>query len=148
VEITLKQIPMEDLSALAYGSAPCSGTRIALPGSLPPAFVAQRALAHLAAGKPAAWCSTFYVQDASGRIIGGCGFKDVPCNGEVELGYAITPEARGQGAGRAAVQQLLGFAAQSLEVRVVVANVNPDNLPSIRLVQPLGFMPARECPAP
>ena len=101
-------------------------------------------LRHLAAGKPTQWCSTFYIQDALGSIVGGCGFKDVPLGGEVEIGYAVAPAARGTGVGAAAVRGLLALAAAAPEVDHVVANVAPDNVPSTRLVHRLGFVAAHE----
>lgn len=125
--------------ALASGLAPAA-LGATVPGALPPAFVAERALGQLAAGTPARWCSTFYIQDAQGVVVGGCGFKGAPTEGEVEIGYAIAPAFRGVGAGTAAVRCLLEIAARAPQVSHVVANVAPDNVASTRLVQSLGFV--------
>lgn len=142
MEITLKQVPLADLAALASGGVP-EGSRVsALPGALPPSFVAERALRHIADGKPAHWCSTFYVEDAAGQILGGCGFKDVPEGGEVEIGYAVAAAARSNGVGTAAVRQLLRLASEDQAVSTVVANISPANLASQRLVRSLGFTAA------
>lgn len=138
--ISLTQIPKQDLIALAKGEAPL-GVR-ALPGSLPPPFVATRALQQLHAGKSAMWCSTFYVRNEAGDVVGGCGFKDAPENGEVEIGYAVSSVCRSRGIATSAVRMLVELAEQSAEVSTVVAAINPRNLPSIRVVQKLGFAAA------
>lgn len=136
MHITLARVGQDDLHSLALNQTPAGIN--ALAGALPPAFVAARALGQLAAGKPAHWCSTFYVVDGAGNVVGGCGFKDAPEGGEVEIGYAIAPACRQGGIGTSAVQQLLTIAATSA-VHTVVADIDPANLPSTRLVQKLGF---------
>ena len=125
--------------ALASGLAPAA-LGATVPGALPPAFVAARALDQLAVGTPAEWCATFYIQNAQGVIVGGCGFKGAPTEGEVEIGYAVAPAFREAGAGAAAVRRLLEIAARAPQVSHVVANVAPDNVASTRLVQRLGFV--------
>lgn len=143
LNITLVRVPEEDLSALASGAV-APTRRAALPDALPPPFVAERALRHLRAGKPAEWCATFYMRDAEGVIVGSCGFKDAPLAGEVEIGYAVAPAVRGTGVAAAGVQCLLALAAQAPEVDRVIANVAPDNVASTRLVQRLGFIATHE----
>jgi RimJ/RimL family protein N-acetyltransferase len=107
---------------------------------LPPSFVAARALKLIAEGKAEFWCSTFLiVRNRDQRIIGGCGFKDAPKDGRVEIGYGVSPGSRGQGAATAAVGLLLQRAFGS-GAREVVAEVTPDNLASARVVRKLGFV--------
>lgn len=142
-DIALKPIPHADLIALASGAKPPT-VGMALPGALPPDYVAARALRHLAAGKPASWCSTFYIENAEGAVVGSCGFKDAPVDREVEIGYEVAPAVRGAGVGAAAVRCLLVLAADAPEVDRVIANVAPGNAASTRLVQRLGFVATHE----
>lgn len=139
--ITLALIPEADLIALAAGDVP-PAVGAAPAHALPPPFVAARALRHLAAGKLAEWCATFYIRirNADAAVVGSCGFKDVPRGGEVEIGYEVAPIVRGTGVGTAAVRCLLELAGRAPEVDRVIANVAPDNVPSKRLVQRLGFI--------
>ena len=75
----------------------------------------------------------------SGAILGGCGFKGFPINGDVEIGYGVAESARGRGVATLAVAQLLGLAAASGIVQQVVAHILPDNAASSKVVSRLGF---------
>lgn len=137
--ITLDPIPLDDLILL---STSCIPTRLAgctLDGALPPTIVATRALQHINGGKSAAWCSTFYIRDADGAVIGGCGFKDEPYGGRVEVGYSVAPERRNRGVATSAIEILARLAFKSAEVSEVLAKVHELNGPSTRVVQKLGF---------
>lgn len=136
----LVQIPWQDLACLAQGRPPPDIADRACPGAVPPDFVALRSLAQLRAGQSPLWCLGFYmVADGDGCIVGSCGFKGEPLEGLVEIGYGVSPEARLQGHAGSAVAQLIAIAAGSLRVRRVLAQVNPANLASTRVVQKLGF---------
>ncbi len=109
------------------------------PDSMPPAFVAKRALALAAAGHRLPWATTFLiVNDEDARIVGGCGFKSGPSNGRVEVGYRVAPSAQGRGAASQALQLLVrsAFEAGATEV---LAEVSPTNHASTRVVQKAGF---------
>lgn len=135
--IELQPLRPGELRALASAELPHLPLP-ALAGALAPAFVAARSLAHLAAGKSARWCSTFHII-RDGVIVGGCGFKDEPRAGAVEFGYAVAPECRNQGIGRAAVARLIEIAFATEEVEHLQAFVSPDNRPSLRVLEQLGF---------
>ena len=79
------------------------------------------------------------VQNSSGRIIGGCGFKNKPKDGRVEIGYGVAPNSRGQGGATAAVKLLVELALTG-GAREVLAEGTPENLASTRVVQKLGFV--------
>jgi len=138
-DVALRRVPLAVLQSIAAGEAARGLELPALHDSLPPQFVAQRALTHLNAGKSAHWCSTFHIVRA-GMIVGGCGFKDEPRAGAVEFGYAVAPEARNQGIGRAALAQLLAIAFASPHVTRVHAQISPQNSSSLRVVEQLGFV--------
>ena len=60
-------------------------------------------------------------------------------NKRLELGYFIAPRHQGQGFGTEAVQVVLDYCVGRLGVHRVQAFIHPDNRPSIRLVERLGF---------
>ncbi|MFB9246234.1 GNAT family N-acetyltransferase [Massilia antarctica] len=140
--IILQLLGVADLRTLAASRIPEHIAGRAAAGALPPAFVAQRALDLLEAGKSADWCATFLMLRASdGMLVGACGFKDIPIDGQVEIGYGVAPACRGQGIATAAVRELarIAFAAAALER--VLAQIAPDNTPSARVAARLGFQP-------
>lgn len=136
----LEQLSRQDLTCLAQGLLPPDVADRTYPGALPPTFVAIRSLAQIQAGQSALWCLGFYMVAAwDDRIVGSCGFKGAPVEGRVEIGYGVSPDARRQGHATRAVAELINIAANSLQVRSVLAQVNPANLGSTRVVQKLGF---------
>jgi RimJ/RimL family protein N-acetyltransferase len=77
---------------------------------------------------------------ADGRAIGDAGFHGPPNSaGEVEIGYALVPGARGEGLAREAVALLVAWAQTQPEVRAVTARVDRGNVASERLLARLGF---------
>jgi ribosomal-protein-alanine N-acetyltransferase len=138
-DIELVPLTVEDLSDIAL-SSPADALASALDGALPPPHVAIRALSQLEAGTSAAWCVPFLiVAKPSGAILGGCGFKGFPVDGDVEIGYGVAKSARRRGVATLAVTELLGLAAASGIVRQVVAHILPDNDASSGVVSRLGF---------
>ena len=132
----------DDLQRLARGEALAWAHGPVLPDAVTPPFVAERALQQAVQGVPEAWCRPFHVvrrQDQA--LVGGCGFKQAPQAGWVEVGYGIAPACRRQGFARQAVQALLQRAFAAPEVQGVWAAIHPDNEPSTRVVQALGFTP-------
>jgi RimJ/RimL family protein N-acetyltransferase len=107
---------------------------------MPPKFVAVRSLDQLKSGKSPLWCLPFYiVEDRDESVVGSCGFKDAPIQEQVEIGYGISPDARGLGYATSAVTELLALAAATLQVKTVLAQVSELNIASTRVVQKLGF---------
>lgn len=138
--IALDPIPVGDLAALSESAVPESLAGIALDGALPPAFVAARSLEQIRSGKPEHWCSTFYIRESDNTVVGGCGFKDAPTNGRIEIGYAVSPQRRNRGIATAAVAALASMAFESGEVGEVLAQISELNASSARVVQKLGFV--------
>jgi ribosomal-protein-alanine N-acetyltransferase len=137
---SLLQLSREQLLELADSRIPASLASRVEVDALPPSFVARRSLELLSEGKPEFWCNTFLiVQNSTGKIIGGCGFKNEPKDGRVEIGYGVSPNSRGQGAATEAVKLLLNLALSG-GARQVLAEVTPENLASTRVVQKLGFI--------
>ena len=135
-----------ELVMLAEDRVPRSVAARVEPGALPPPFVALRSLGHRAAGASWDWCGMFYIVDVeTARIVGTCGFKSAPQEGQVEIGYGVAAGWRGRGVATAAVRQMLDTAQHLAPGVAVVAMVNPENLPSTAVVQRLGFRAVGEC---
>lgn len=142
--IYLYTLSPADLRALAAGAIPAALPGKVADGALPPAFVAERSLRQLDAGRSVAWCCTYLiVRDADSTVVGACGFKDEPADGCVEIGYGVAAECRKQGIAGAAVSKLVRIAFGRAGVHAVLAQINPDNVGSTRVVQSRGFEAGR-----
>ncbi len=138
--ISLQRLTTDQLARIVAGTLPSDFRSRVEPGALPPVFVARRALLWVAEGVPEEWANSFLmVRDADRRIVGGCGYKGAPRDGCVEIGYAVSPVARGQGIATLAVKVLVALVQRS-GVRSVVAEISPDNPASERVVQKAGFV--------
>jgi len=82
---------------------------------------------------------------ASGRFVGEAGLADFkrdltpPIGAVPEAGWALDPAFHGRGYAREAMGAILGWADACLYARELVAIIDPDNAPSIRLAAKLGF---------
>jgi len=80
------------------------------------------------------------VLESAGTAIGDAGFHGPPnAEGEVEVGYALVPAARGLGLAGEAVGLLMGWAQSQPGVRAITARVDRGNTASERLLSRLGF---------
>ena len=79
------------------------------------------------------------VRLADGLAVGDAGFHGPPEDGEVEIGYALVPAARGNGLAAEATGLLVEWARSQPGVVSVAARVDPSNAPSRRLLERLGF---------
>lgn len=75
-----------------------------------------------------------------GHMIGLCGLIKRDTLPEVDLGYALLPEFRGQGYVQEIALACLQYARQQLGRREVLAIVNDDNQRSIAVLTRLGFV--------
>jgi RimJ/RimL family protein N-acetyltransferase len=83
---------------------------------------------------------TYLIVDDAGAVVGECGTKGpVAVDGAVEIGYGLAAPSRGRGLGTRAVRTLLSRLDAEPGVSVVRAHVDPANLASRRLLQPLGI---------
>ncbi|MDQ0894985.1 GNAT family N-acetyltransferase [Agromyces ramosus] len=85
------------------------------------------------------WSMQFFVDAASGRLLGSGGFAAPPVDRTVEIGYEVAPAFRGQGFGAAAAQALVERAVASGEVDHVVAHTLPGPNASTGVLVSLGF---------
>jgi [ribosomal protein S5]-alanine N-acetyltransferase len=139
MKVSLLQTSRAELEAISASRIPESLRGRAADGTLPPAFVAARALRLAAAGHPAPWSTIFLIVNDDAQIVGACGFKAAPRDGRVEVGYGVSPSARGRGAATVALMLLLdkAFLAGADEVLAEVARTNNA---STRVVAKAGFV--------
>ena len=74
-----------------------------------------------------------------GEPIGMCGVLKRDTLEEVDLGFAYMPRFRAQGYAFEAAAAVLAHARTTLGLRRVLAITSPDNMPSIALLEKLGF---------
>lgn len=128
------------LESLANSRSPKELAEHAEPDSMPPAFVAARAL-KLEANPEHPELSTPYliVREEDSRLVGACGFKTPLGLSRVAVGYGVAPSTRGQGAASAALKLLTELALRSGTCEVL-AEIVPGNAASIRVAQKAGFL--------
>lgn len=85
------------------------------------------------------WSMQFFVDAATGRLLGSGGFAAPPSERTVEIGYEIAPEFRGRGFGAAAARALVDRAVDGGTVDHVVAHTLPGPNPSTGVLVSLGF---------
>lgn len=83
-----------------------------------------------------------YVVEHSEEAIGLCGLLQRDYLDAPDLGFAILPEYERQGLTREAIELTLEYAAQSLQLRELLAIVLEENLPSQKLLRRCGFKPS------
>ena len=74
-----------------------------------------------------------------GTLVGDSGFKGKPADGVVELGYSTAGPYRGRGFAFEAAQALVEWAFSQPGIKRVVAETEPDNAHSIRVLEKLGM---------
>ena len=83
--------------------------------------------------------------NADGAYLGQIGFADFkrdmspPIEGMPEMGWIFAPEAQGQGYCSEAVALALAWADATLDAPEIVAIIDADNAPSIRVAEKAGF---------
>ncbi len=91
------------------------------------------------------WTAYGYFDRATGRLVGGGGFKGRPTQaGEVEIGYGLAPEVRGRGLAVEAATALVRWAQAQPDVQLVTAHTLAENNPSTGVLQRIGFVRTAE----
>lgn len=88
----------------------------------------------------ARWGTRFFVTDDPCELVGLGGFKGVPQDGIVELGYAVAPDREGLGIATAAVAGLVAEAFADPGVTAILADTLVDGLASQRVLEKNGFI--------
>jgi [ribosomal protein S5]-alanine N-acetyltransferase len=80
------------------------------------------------------------IERASGTVVGDIGFHGPPDGaGMVEIGYSVVPRSRRLGYATEAATALVAWARSQPSIHTVVAGCDPDNEPSIRILERVGF---------
>ena len=85
------------------------------------------------------WSMQFFVDHATGRLVGSGGFATPPVARTVEIGYEVAPAFRRRGFGVAAARALIEHAVASGEVDHVIAHTLPGPNASTGVLVSLGF---------
>ena len=126
----------------------------ALPIDWPPEFydadTLTYALDRLESGPEYEGWSTYFFLRRDGRvIIGNGGYYAPPSeDGTVEVGYSVVPSMQGRGYATEATRGLIDRAFMDPRVERIVATTLPDRVPSIRVVEKLGFKRSDSSPEP
>lgn len=85
------------------------------------------------------WSLQFFLDHATGRLVGSGGYAAAPVDRTVEIGYEVAPAFRGLGLGTAAARALVELAVSSGEVDRVVAHTLPGPHASTGVLLSLAF---------
>ena len=79
------------------------------------------------------------LEKKTGQFIGVCGFNPPNHGYDAELMYHIAKEHGGQGYASEAMEACVDYAINDLKLTKLGASITPDNVPSQRVVEKLGF---------
>ena len=85
------------------------------------------------------WYAIWMIERKDGTHIGELCFKGISADGIAEIGYGISEEYQNNGYATEAVKAILEWAFSHLEVNVVEAQTDPDNIASKRVLEKCGF---------
>ena len=82
----------------------------------------------------------FIVEKGQNTLIGSIGFKAKPDkNGVVEIGFGIDPAFRQKGYATEVLKELTRLALSKDDIQKVIAECEPDNKPSVRVLEKAGM---------
>ena len=98
-----------------------------------------RAQAELVPGTPGSAFQYAVGLKADDELIGDVYFAVEPDGRQAEIGYTLAAGAQGHGYATEAVRAVLAFGFERAGLHRITAGADPRNLPSIRLLERLGF---------
>ena len=86
------------------------------------------------------------IEKATGQVIGHCGLLDKEVEGrtEIELNYILSPSVWGKGYATEIGQAIICYAFEKLELKRLIALIEPENEPSKRVALRLGMQRGSE----
>ncbi len=85
------------------------------------------------------WLSWFPILISENMLVGNCGFKGSPKNGEVEIGYEVAEQYREKGLATEIAGALIEYAYTFPEVKTIVAHTLSFENPSTSVLRKCGF---------
>jgi RimJ/RimL family protein N-acetyltransferase len=80
------------------------------------------------------------INKSSNEVIGSAGFHDFPDEaGMIEIGFGIVPEMQNQGFGQELLIGMWQMICKRPDVKILRYTVAPDNVPSLHIINKLGF---------
>lgn len=120
-----------------------SHLRITIPPEWPPEFMADAMgywIPHLEKSPSLlGWTAWHVIRREDRMLIGTVGFKGLPKDGRVDIGYTIVDVFQRQGYATEACRALIDWAFSDDRVDRIVGETLPDLTASIRVMQRLGF---------
>lgn len=133
--------------------SPCSAERMAEKRETETDPHLKRAYGEMLAGMenhpdvPEWYADWDIVLCATGEVVGGAGFKGGPGEtGDVEVGYGIDPAFQNRGLMTEALEGLAFWALSRPGVRAVLAEAEPGNEASVRVLKKNGFQEISRSP--
>ncbi len=92
------------------------------------------------------WYTLWFIElkGYSNIIAGNISFKGIDKNGITEIGYGINPEYKNKGYMTEAVKAITKWASLQPEIKKIEAEVEKDNVASIRVLEKSNFVPNGE----
>ena len=87
------------------------------------------------------WYAIWMIELKDGTHIGELCFKGIDESGSAEIGYGISDDYQGRGYASEAVTAAVAWALKQEKINCVTAEVDKDNVASIRVLEKLGFKP-------
>lgn len=88
------------------------------------------------------WFQFVVILKENQRLIGDVGLhflETEPENKQVEIGYTLNPDFRGNGYAYEALTDIIDYLFNSLQKHRIIASIDPINLSSLKLIEKLGF---------
>lgn len=87
------------------------------------------------------WYAIWMIETKDGTHIGELCFKGVNADGSSEIGYGIAEDYQNCGYATEAVTAVASWALRQNTVNCITAEVDRDNIPSVRVLEKSGFEP-------
>jgi len=109
-------------------------------------FLIEQASIHF--GQLGSWLQIACVEAQSAQLVGDCALHFLSDGKSIELGFTIARQHQGRGYGQEAVQALVRLLLDTLGYKQIKAVTDTRNLPSIHLLESIGFQLQEAKPSP
>ena len=140
--LELKPLPVQAAAALPEDrEAACRALGARLSAEWPdPSFVGVLRRHAGASADTECFGVWVMIERGSRTVIGDIGFRGPSDEaGTIEVGYSVIPSRRRRGYATEAASALVGWARSQPSVHVIVAGCDPNNVPSVRTLERVGF---------